>query len=106
MSERSLQVHSSRIETVKEAFKTSGRGNQIEFARAVGFSDDTLRAFLHGKPVDRETFMRFCEALELNHEDLIQEPSASNSTSGTQINQSAEINNGFMIGTIGTFNQK
>ncbi|MEM6256404.1 MAG: helix-turn-helix transcriptional regulator [Cyanobacteria bacterium P01_D01_bin.156] len=108
MSDRTLQVHPSRIEIVKKAYKTSGHTNQIEFAREVGFSDDALRAFLNGKPVYRETFMKFCEALELDHKELLGEAApnnSSNATTGTQINQSVENNYGFVIGTVGTLNQ-
>jgi plasmid maintenance system antidote protein VapI len=105
MQEKSLQVHPSQIEILQKAYKANGHTNQADLAEAVGFSVDTLSRFLNGHKVSREAFMKFCEALDLDHEEMIQEPRTSNSTSGTQITQSAEINNGFMIGTIGTFNQ-
>lgn len=108
MSDRSLQIHSDSLEKAQTAYKISGHTNQADFAAAIGFHVDTLRKFLQGKPVDRDPFMKFCEVLELDHKEMIggfTSSTTSNSTSGTQINQSVDINNGFMIGTVGTFNQ-
>lgn len=108
MSHRSLQIHPDSLEKAQTTYKTSGHTNQADFAASIGFHVDTLRKFLQGKSVDRDPFMKFCEALELDHQEMIEgAPSSttSNSTNGTQINQSVDINNGFMIGTIGTFNQ-
>lgn len=88
-------------------------------------SDKTVQNFLSQNAILMRYFHAICGTLELDwevvsgrkSEDLSSEANASssgsasattnaNSTNSPQIYQSAGVNEGFMIGTIGTFNQK
>ena len=70
MAKRSLQVNERYIEQVSKAFIGLGLTQEV-FAKAkLGLSRSTISNFLHGKPVNRENFIRICESLKLDWEEI------------------------------------
>ncbi|MBH8561711.1 ATP-binding protein [Nostoc sp. CENA67] len=71
MSQRSLQVATAYLTTVKLALKPKGYGNQKALADAVGCSRDTVRKFLRGDRIDYSYFVDICEQLGFEWQDII-----------------------------------
>ncbi|MFQ4144000.1 helix-turn-helix transcriptional regulator [Chlorogloeopsis sp. ULAP02] len=65
---RSLRVCNECIPQVKQALVHSHFATQLELAAKVEIASSTLQRFLHGKPVDKEIFLKICEALGLSWE--------------------------------------
>ena len=70
MAKRSLQVDKQHIEKVSKAFVSLGL-TQKDFAETrLQLSRSTISNFLRGKPVNRENFIRICESLKLDWEEI------------------------------------
>ena len=70
MAKRSLQVNERYIEQVSKAFIGLGL-TQKDFAETrLQISRSTVSNFLRGKPVNRENFIRICESLKLDWEEI------------------------------------
>ncbi|MDM9384117.1 L-histidine N(alpha)-methyltransferase [Chlorogloeopsis sp. ULAP01] len=62
---RGLKVRKEYIPQVRSAQKRSHFVSQAQLAEAVEIALCTVQRFLHGKPVDKEIFLKICEALGL-----------------------------------------
>ncbi len=69
---RSLRVHEKYKDKVKKALAINGIGSQKSLAK--GFKDpmslSTVSNFFNCKPVDRENFVRICDALNLDISEI------------------------------------
>jgi HEAT repeat protein/DNA-binding Xre family transcriptional regulator len=70
-SPQSLRVDKKHIPTVKKACADSGFWNQTALAEAAGCVQSTIGRFLSGKPIKQNRFIRICDRLGLNWEDIM-----------------------------------
>ena len=66
MAKRSLQVNEQYIEKVGRAFDGLGLTQEVFAQARLGLSRSTVSNFLHAKPINRENFIKICEALKLD----------------------------------------
>ncbi|NEO85739.1 MAG: helix-turn-helix domain-containing protein [Spirulina sp. SIO3F2] len=63
---RSIKVHSSHIDEVKQAVKKAGFKKQQALAEAVGVTRQTVNRFLNGTAIDASNFFDLCECLDVD----------------------------------------
>lgn len=71
MGRRSLQASSAGIDAIKKALKRK-KWSQTYIAGAVGCSRQTIWSLLQGNPTDCDVFMKVCDELSVNWEELVE----------------------------------
>jgi hypothetical protein len=69
---RSLRVSQGCIEQVNLALRRNGFPSQRALAEDAGFPLATVSNFLTGKPVERASFVKLCQRLALECEEIAQ----------------------------------
>ncbi|MBD1899843.1 NACHT domain-containing NTPase [Trichocoleus sp. DQ-A3] len=73
MAVRSLQVSPEAIQTAQDAL-TDRCLTQKELAKELSFSRETVGKFFRGQPVDRQYFVKICEELRLEWDEIAAQP--------------------------------
>lgn len=85
MSGRSLKVAKDYLEKTKNAFITLGL-TQDELATRLNLSRSTISNFLRGEPIYKENFVKLCQTIKLNWQEITglqAEPSSDANTEDT-----------------------
>lgn len=67
---RSLKIAPEYIEKAKAALRRNGYARQIDLAKSLGISKNTVWSFLNGKPVDFINFYELCDKLNLDYKEI------------------------------------
>ncbi|VEP12645.1 NACHT domain family protein (fragment) [Hyella patelloides LEGE 07179] len=70
MAKRSLQVHEEYLQKANSAFNVLGLTQENFAETRLNISRSTFCKFLTGKSIDRENFVKICQALKLDCEEI------------------------------------